>query len=327
MVTLPAKMDKTNANQKLFAFVLLAAAIYGVVKVGNVVLPELIAFVTNVWTFLLVFVPLALIVLFILKNPFIIWTFFKTLSWELTKVMIKMDPLSVMDRYVEYLWKKIQNLEKSRTALGGTKEKQKREIERLQRSVTDHMDKAVAAEDSGDTTTARLSAMKAETDKSTLKIYIPIYEKIEKNYVFLGELLENWKSSHEGLQYTVKAKRQEAEGIRQMEKSLKDAEEYTGAFTEAKRVYEESVRQLEIQVSNGIAKIDAFEESSKSVSDGIKVEKKMLENRGLKAIEEYRKNKELFLPDFTKLAKVPATQDAQYSVVSSQVKANRYKNQ
>ena len=97
--------DKTNLPQKVFAFGILGALGYGAVLLLNSVIPPITQLMKNIWELALYGIPLALIVLYVVSNPLMVWGFFKTLSWKLTSWMIKLDPLSVMDRYGDYLRK------------------------------------------------------------------------------------------------------------------------------------------------------------------------------------------------------------------------------
>jgi hypothetical protein len=319
MQTLPSNSaDKANGFQKFLALIIMVAVGWGVVKLLNNVLPSINELISNIWKLIMYGVPLAFLVIYVISNPLFIWGLFKTISWKLTKWFIKMDPLSVMDRYADYLTKKLRNLNTIKVSLSGKKEKLDRMILELQSNIRENLKKGDAALKQNEQQIASLCGTKVATDRQSLALYGPIQAKMATNLTFLNELSENWQYSIEKLRYTIDRKRTEHEGLREMAKALGEAEAFAKGDTEASKIYNESVKQLEAQVSSNIAKIEEFERNSKSILGNIRVEKQMVQDEGLAAIEEYRKSGELLLPDFATFTGVDLKPN-EYDVVSSKV--------
>jgi hypothetical protein len=291
--------DNTNLFQKIIAGAMIAGLVYAIAMAVNAYLPTILEAMKNIYYLIFLGTPLVLLTLYIITNPFVIWAFFKTLSWNLTKFLIKMDPLSVMDRYADMLEAKRNSLEEVRVGLEGKKVKLERLIADLRKDIADNLGKGKAAMSQGENQIASLAGTKVATDQESLNLYMPIYTKMVANTQFLGELSDNWKYSIEKLRYTIDRKREEYANLKDMAKALNQADEFTNGNTEASKVYNESVKQLEITTSNYIAKIEDFEKNSKDILGNIRVERQAVQDEGLSRIEEYAKTGELMLPDFS----------------------------
>lgn len=290
MTNLPSSLnDKTNGMQKVLAFGLLAAVGWGVVKLLNAVLPSINEMIKNIWTLLMYGVPLAILVLYVISNPLIIWGFFKTLSWKFTSWLIKMDPLSVMDRYVEYLGKKLRNLKGTVTVLQGKKVKLERQINALEDKCEEHirLGKAAYKTQGKDSPAVSLYGTKLETDRSSLENIKPLYQRIDRNLTFLQKLEENWEYGIQKLTYQIEGKRSEYEIIKETTKGLKNAEDMINSDNAAARAYGMSVKALEESVTQQIGYIDEFERRSKDIMRGIDIEKQANHDEGLAELEKY----------------------------------------
>lgn len=311
MQTLPSSIkDKTNAGQKVLALAILAAVGYGAVILLNKVIPPITQLIQNIWLLLAWGVPLALIVLYVISNPLLVWGFFKTISWKLTSWLVKMDPLSVMDRYVEYLKKKHRGLNESITVLVGKRNKLDRKIFDLNNRMKENAKFGTAAINTNNTTAASMYGTKVATDKNTLQMLAPMSARMERSLKFMTQLSDNWKYGIEQLEFQISAKREEYEIIKETTRGLKSAEDFINSDNEAAKLYGMSLKALEESVTQQIGYIDEFERKSKDIMAGMDIEKQARTDEGLQALEEYMKG------DVSNLQFNPnvATQDISYEL-------------
>lgn len=294
--------DKTNLPQKVFAFAILGALGYGAVLLLNSVIPPITELVKNIWQLLLYGMPLALVILYVVSNPLMVWGFFKTLSWKLTSWMIKLDPLSVMDRYVEYLRKKLVGLNNTVSILTGKKSKLDRNIADLKSKIEHNAKMGASAISQGLQNEASAYGVKVQTDRNTIGLLLPLQTRLDKSLEFLSALSDNWKFGIEKLEYQIQGKRTEYEIIKETTKGLKNAEDFINSDNEAARIYGQSLKALEESVTQKIGYIEEFERRSKGLMSSINIEKKAIQDEGLKELEKYMKDGNLVLPDFSKLA-------------------------
>ena len=297
-----ASTDKPNLLERLIRLAIPAGLIYGGIKLFNALSPELISFFTNFWVIVGLGLPAVLLTWYALQNGTFLWMVYKTLCKKITSAFIKMDPLSFMDRYVDYLRIKKKALEEQIRSLNADKISLEREIATLKQNVLQYMRAAEAARKQKDEDQAAHEAGMASTDKQSVELYIPIYQKMDANLVFLNKLNENWGRSIESLSHTVERKRKEYTMLAKTAKALNKASEFAKGDTEANRIYNESVKQLELAVSQKISYIEDFMNSSKGAMKSMDLEKQMYNDEGLELLDQYSKNgaKVLFENDFSK---------------------------
>lgn len=251
--------------------------------------------VGSIWAAALVTIPLVLVVLYILQNPEFIAMTYRNICRKITSFFIKMDFLSYLDSYIETLVKKRANLQVTKKNIDAKKVKLERQITDLTVAIDDNMKKAKAAKGVNKLDQSSMFASMAASDKESVLLYRPIYDRMVRNINFLERLDENWGISITKLKHEVKRKRTEYETIREMYKGLSEAEMFASEDNKAAFIFKESLAALEESVTQKIAFIDDFEKRSKGVMDGIDIEKQIMNDDGLKLLEEYENNGGLFL--------------------------------
>lgn len=315
--------DKTNNVQKGLAFVILAGLVWGVVTLLNAIMPSINELLENIWVFLAYAVPLFLVGGYILTNPLVIWGLLKTLSYKLTSWIIKMDPLSVMDRYVEYLRKKLASLLLTIQVLVGKRSSLKRQIADLEKNIDANGKKGAAALEQGKTKDASLFGIKVKTDQNTLAMLRPLEARMDKSLNFLQLLAENWEYGIESLTYQIEGKRKEYEIVTATVKGLKTADDFINSDNEAAKLYGMGLKALEEDVTQKIGYIEEFERRSKDIMSGIEIEKAVIKDEGLKELEKYMQSNDLLLPNF----ETREIQDISYQTINSsngQVSKKKY---
>lgn len=296
-------LGKDHPMEKVIRWIIPIGIVGGIVLGFNKIAPTLIGFFDNITSLVgsiaaaaIVTIPLVFIVLYVIQNPDFIAMTYKNICRKITSFFIKMDFLSYMDSYIDTLVEKRKNLQLTKTNIEGKKVKLERMIDDLMKVIDDNMRKASAFKKmAGKGEQAALFASMAASDKESVLLYQPIMERMVKNLNFLEKLDENWGISIVKLKHEVKRKRTEYETIREMYKGLSDAEMFANGDNEKARIFQESLAALEESVSQKIAAIDDFEKRSKGVMDGIDMEKQMMNDDGLKLLEQYELNGSLFL--------------------------------
>lgn len=304
-------IDQTNLPQKALALGLLIATIFGGIWLfNNYLAPFFIDFFVNVWKLVLIGGPLLMIGLYIISNPLIVWGFFKTLSWNFTKFLIKFDPLSVMDRYADLLGKKLVSLQKIKVQLEGRYIKSCRKISELEKLRDDNLKRGRAALTQKDEHAASLAGTRARGADESIRLYKPNNDRMKRSIDFLNLLSQNWETSQIKLREEIARKREEFEVLRDDAKALNQAESFINGDTEEGRIYQESIKALEESVGQKIAYIEDFERRSKDIMAGIKIDNQVQKDEGIKMLEEYMNGGQLMMPqDFN--------EEVQYATVLS----------
>lgn len=284
--------------EKFFRFLPLILAGAGIFWFWGSIVPFVLETIKNTWLTVAYGVPLVAVLLYVWSNPNLIWMGYKTICRKITEFFVRLDPLSVMDRYVDLLKIKRENLNKTIVVLSGKKTNLQRQISTLEETIETNKREGSAAIKLNDQRAASSAGSKIATDAQTVKMFQPILNRMEANLKFLSELSENWKYSIETLTYTIDRKRQEYIMLKETAKALNQAKEFANGDTEAAQLYQMSVKALEDSVTQKIASIEQFEKDSKDVMASINIQKQVRTDEGMKTLEDYIKSNELKMPDF-----------------------------
>ncbi len=309
MENLPSNMsDFKNLNpaQKALAVAIALVAFAVIISTGIWAFPILTQFVTSaddlLWKtlrFAAVAIPTAWFAWYAITHPFMISSMSAKLSWALTVFFIKMDRLSVMDRRADYLAQKVKNVTEIKTRLSTRYNIATKEIDALKESIAKNKRLGSAALDEGDKKQASLFGFKVTTDLNSLNSRQPDVVRLKTNIEFLGEQAENWQFGVDTLRYFITSKKAEYQTKKEMAEAVGELQEFINGDTESAKAYDEALRQVDELCATYTAQVDEFENKTKDLMNGVKIEKRMFENEGLAAIEEFRKNGGLKLPDFT----------------------------
>lgn len=250
-------------------------------------------------------------ILYVLQNPAVVSMWWRGICRKITGAFIKLDPLSFMDSFVEKLIEKRGNLQRVKTMLEGKKIKLERKINELMKAVDRNMKEAVAAKNLGKNDHAAMLSRKAKIDTESVRMFQPMLDRMNKYITWFDKLVENWGIQIEGTKYEIDQKRIEYEMIKEMHKGLSAAEIFANSDNEQVQIFQMSVKALEESVTQKIAYIDDFEKRSKSMMDGIDIERQMMTDDGLRMLEEFERNGETVFFQNTR------TVDGEVTVLSS----------
>lgn len=265
-------------------------------------------------------IPSAIVLGALVLYPTFWWMQYKNIVHWFMSLLIKMDPLSFMERYVDILREKLANLNKIKVQLKGRLVESERRLTNLSHDIADNLKKGAAAKKLGDLDTASLCGERARGAKESMDLFTPNHERLKKSTDFLDILSKNWGMSIIKLSEQVARKREEFTVLRDQAKALNQAEAFLSGDTPEGRIYQESLKALEESVTQKIAYINDFEDRSKDILAGIKVENQMQHDEGLSMLDSYMQNGTLLLPDdysapVPKFRNTSMVQDVQYEDV------------
>lgn len=292
------QLSSTNQKSPLFEkalrWLLIGGVGFGLMKLINFITPFILQTVGNLIALGLVGLLLGLFI--INYRALRLWYF--GLCKKITRFIVDMDPLSIMDGYLITLRKKYKNLANTLLFLNGKKVELGRLIDEKRNDYDKYTKLALAAKQQNELSTANLNATKALSCQKTIELYTPIYNKYIKNTDFLSELQKNWSNAIETLNFTITAKRDEFETLKEMFKGLKSVEDLISSESPEAQLYAESLKALEADVSQKISYIEDFEKRAKPVLTDMRVQKQSEQNEAMNLLEELSKNNNLKLPDY-----------------------------
>lgn len=229
-------------------------------------------------------------ILYVIQNPAFIAMWWKAITRKITAWFVKLDPLSFMDAFIEKLKEKRANLQRVKVKIEGRKVKLERKITELNKAIQLNMKKASTAKTLGSIEVASMLSRKAAGDGESIKLYKPLYDRMVKYLVFFEKLDTTLATTIEGTEYEVERKREEYLTIKDAYKGLSDAEIFINSDNDDAKVFQMSLAALEENVTQKIAFIDDFEKRSKGMLEDMDIEKQMMNDEGLKLLEEFEQN-------------------------------------
>jgi len=297
MEQLPSSGGKPPVVEKAIRYAVPIAIGVAIFWFWGVIVPFVKETLKNTLLSIVYAIPIALVLGTAFFNPKFFMMLYRSIIHKFVSFFIKLDPLSFMDRYVELLQEKLENLNKIKVQLKGRKVESERRIEQLKREIDENLKKAAAAKQLKDLNTASLCGTRAAGAQQSLILYTPNYERMKKSLEFLDLLADNWGMSIIKLKEEVARKREEYVVLRDQARALNQAEEFLSGNTEEGRIYQESLKALEENVTQKIAYIEDFEKRSKDIMAGIKGENQMQHDEGLSMLDKYMKDSQLMLPE------------------------------
>jgi hypothetical protein len=285
---------KSPFFEKALRWLLLGGIAYGGMKLINWITPFILKSVGNM---VALSITAALVGLFILNFTTIkLWYF--GFCKKITRWIVAMDPLSIMDGYLTRLRKKSKNLASTLLFLNGKKIELERIIDKKRKEYEEFTKLALAAKQQNIMSSAQSNATKALACQKSVELYTPMYNKYISNTEKLGEVQENWLNTIDTLSYTIDSKREEFQTLRSMYKGLKSVEDMLSNGSPEAQLFAESLKALEADVSQKLSYVEDFEKRAKPILTDMKVQKQADANDAMSLLENLVRDNNLKLPNY-----------------------------
>lgn len=280
-LVLPSGVDKLSKPQKIVAGGLAVAAI---LFIFYFVLPPMVVILANLWLTILLGLPLV----FIIKNPELVWGFFKTLSWKLTQKLIGLDVLSVMDRYLDWLDAQVAEIKSAKVSLAATLKTITDQISERENAYQDNLKRADISGKNGNQVQSEMYASRAVHDKEFLESMVPMRDDVTEKVQFMAEVVSVLESKREGLKYSIETNRQKFTTLKTLQSSLGKANKALSENSDASKLYNESVRQLTTQMNTMTATIEEFKNTITPAIAENKLDKQLIASKGAELLAQFR---------------------------------------
>lgn len=292
--------------QSILSYVILGLLGFGTIKVLNShVFPDLIWFLENLWMTALLGGGFAVTAYTIISNRTAFWMLYQTLISKLIAFFVKMDPLSVMDRYVEFLEQKLTNLNETINVLQGKNIKISRKIAELDSKMNEAINYGKAAITQQDQEQAGVYGSRLQNLRQSKEALLPIAQQLESSLIFLNRLSKNWGTSIVKLKDEIDIKREHFETVKATMGGLESAQEYINGGTEAGKLYGMSLKALEESLTQKMGYILEFEKKAAPMMKQIALEETANTQEGLRQLEAMFDNKLLLPTEFSQKQTVP----------------------
>lgn len=214
---------------------------------------------------------------------------YRSIMRGITKAFIELDPVAIIDNYVDDLVKNLNSMEGHVTNLRAQMGKLRKVIEDNERQLTDNMKLAEKAREMGKQEMLLLKSRKAGRLQNSNMTLQTLYQKMEMLHRVLSKYKENAGLYIEDLKDEVDVKKREREAIRAGHSAFKSALKILNGDQDKVSMFEIAMQSMADDVGSRVGEMEEFMSMSKGFIDSIDLQNGVFEEDGLKALEEWEK--------------------------------------
>lgn len=256
-------------------------------------LPFIITLFENLIYAGLMFAGIGLVVFLFLNPQFraTVWAFYKIIMKSLTGFVVQLDPLAIIDGYVDDLKKSLGKMSQQMGKLKGQMSDLKRVIDDNTDTIKTNMKLAQKAnEKGGKKSMVTLKTRKAGRMKDSNIRLETLYKKMANLYNVLTKMHEVSAFVIEDLEDEVQVSKQERKAILAGHSAFKSAMSAVNGNPDQRAMFEQAMENIQSDVANKVGEMERFMEMSSGFIDNMDVQNGVFEEEGLAMLEEFEAN-------------------------------------
>ncbi len=217
----------------------------------------------------------------------LIWYFYKSMIRKATGIFIQLDPVAIIEGFLDDLRSKMITMENQVGSLKGQIRKIKMKIDEKNEKINYYMGMANAANKIGDEANRNLNARKAEREKDASLKFAILAEKTEKLYIVLDKMKKYSGIMVEDIAHEIEIKKEEREIIRTSHSVMKSAVNIINGNSDRKVLFDQAMEFIVDDIGMRIGEMERFMDVSADFMNNMDLENAMYEEKGLKALDEW----------------------------------------
>lgn len=265
-------------------------AIIGALGYGLMqIMPNLIELAENVWYLSAMCGGLFVVGYMLLDKRVrtLIWYFYKSVIRKVTGAFIQLDPIAIIEGYLEDLKDKMETMENQIGSLKGQIRKIKMKIQSKEERAEYFLNMAKAAQNKGDNAQMNLNAKKAAREKKSMASFIALRDRTEKLYKILSKMKKYSAIMVDDISHEIGIKKEERETIRTSHRIMKSAVNIINGNSDRKVIFDQAMDYIVDDIGMRIGEMERFMDVSADYMNNMDLEQEMLEDQGLKAFDEW----------------------------------------
>jgi phage shock protein A len=269
--------------------IVLAAAVGGIIYLLMKWMPTLIELAENIWYLGAMCAGLFVVGYMLLDSRVrtLIWYFYKSMIRKATGIFIQLDPVAIIEGFLEDLRDKMTKMEEQIGSLKGQIRKIKMKIDDKNSKADYYMGMAQAARNKGDEANCNLNARKAEREKEAALKFAILRDKTEKLYTVLDKMKRYSGIMVEDVAHEIEIKKEEREIIRTSHSVMKSAVNIINGNSDRKVLFDQAMEFIVDDIGMRIGEMERFMDVSADFMNNMDLENAMYEEKGLKALDEW----------------------------------------
>jgi hypothetical protein len=271
----------------LFAAAGIGAAAYGLSIIGPAILAGAITGIQIV----IALVVLAALVYMILdpKMRNLAFYVYKSIMRFITGIFVQIDPIGILQTYVEDLKTNLKKMNKQIGLLRGQMRKLNDVIENNKRQIQSNIKMADMAKRTEKEAIMILKSRKAGRLKDSNLRLEDLYKKMEVLYRVLVKMYENSEILLEDVADQVDVKKQERAAIQASHSAMKSAMNIISGKGDKREMFDQALEAIADDVSMKIGEMERFMDLSTNFMDSIDLQNGIFEEEGLAMLEKWEK--------------------------------------
>ncbi len=269
--------------------ILLVAILGGLGYLLMQAMPSIIELAENIWYLGAMCAGLFVVgyVLLDKRVRTLIWYFYKSLVRKATGLFIQLDPVAIIEGFLEDLKEKMITMEEQVGSLKGQIRKIKNKIAEKDEKVEYYMGMARAAQSKNDQGLMNLNLRKAEREKEASRKFGVLRDKTEKLYTVLDKMKRYSGIMVEDIAHEVEIKKEEREIIRTSHSVMKSAVNIINGNSDRKVIFDQAMEFIVDDIGMRIGEMERFMDVSADFMNNMDLENAMYEEKGLKALDDW----------------------------------------
>ena len=223
------------------------------------------------------------------KSRALIWYGFKSAMRWLTGFFVKVDPMAILNAYVEDLEENISTMKRQIAKLRGQMHLLNESIYKNNRQIRENLEIASKARDTNDRSAVILRSRKAgRLKESNLKLE-DLYKKMEVMYRVLTRMFENSSILKEDIKDQVRVKEQERRAIHASHTAMQSARSVIKGSPDQRAMFDRAMEAIKDDVAGKVGEMERFMELSANFMDSIDLQNGIFEEEGLRMLEEWER--------------------------------------
>ncbi len=260
-------------------------------------LPYIVNILENTLYAGLLFVGIGALLYVLLDSKFrnLIWYVYKSIMRGLTGIFVNIDPIGVLESYIDSLKDNIQKMDRQIGALRGQMRKLKDLMTQNEQTMNASLSLANQAREKGKQAQMILKTRKAgRMQESNMKLG-DLYRRMEILYRVLTKMYENSEILLEDIQDQVQVKKIEREAIRNSHSAMRSALNIISGDKDKRQMFDQAMEAIADDVSRKVGEMERFMELSANFMDSIDLQNGVYEEKGLEMLEKWEKEGVSFL--------------------------------
>lgn len=244
------------------------------------------------------------IILYVILDPKVrnlIWYMYKSFMRWITGIFVQLDPIKILESYVEYLYKNLREMNGHISRLKGQISKMENIINQNKKEMEQTLRIAEQAKKQGNKELVAINTRQFGRLKETNEKYNVLLTKMNLLYRVLTKIHKNSGYLIKDTENEVRMRKQEASAIKAGHSAMKRAMSIINGDPDKKMIFDMANEALVEDIHNKIGEMERFIEISGSFIDSIDLQNAVYEQEGLELLEKMEKEGVSFLLGDTNL--------------------------